>query len=162
MTFLDAVADTLMPGDDVLPPGPAAGVRIDPAAHHAVLAAIAIVSGDEDRFVRADARARASAIGEVERAMPSELAALIFAVAEGYYDSDAVITALGWTAAPPQPNGHPLPAFDPELVSAVRQRERMWRDPAPETVRPATRSSPRGPDRDRPPSPRTGRGPPPS
>lgn len=128
MTLLDAVVDTLMPGDDVLPSGSAAGVRIDRAAHHAVLEAIARAAGDEDRFVRADARARARAVREVERAMPAELAALLVAVAEGYYDSDAVITALGWTAAAPQPNGRPLPAFDEGPLVKVKERGAIWRD----------------------------------
>lgn len=111
------VIDTLLPGDDVLPSGTAAGVRVDETAHRAVLDAIARAGGGAD------------AVREVERAMPAELAALLAALLEEYYDSDAVITALGWSPLPPQPNGHPLPAFDEDLLAKVKRRAPLWTDP---------------------------------
>jgi hypothetical protein len=129
--FLDAVIDTLAPGDEVLPSGTAAGVRVDAAAHRMVLGAIGRTAGGEDAFAAAGAAARARAIDHIEREMPSELAALVLAVAEEYYDADAVVLALGWTVEPPQPNGHPLPAFDERLLAAVRRRRPFWRDGGP-------------------------------
>jgi hypothetical protein len=113
----ETVVDALLPGDDVLPSGTAAGVRVDEDAHRAVLGAIAR-AGDGPGAIRA-----------VERAMPEEFAALLFALVEEYYDSDAVIAALGWTPDPPQPSGHPLPPFDERLLEKVKRRAPLWRDP---------------------------------
>lgn len=110
------IIDALLPGDDVLPCGTAAGVRIDEDAHAAVLHAIARAGGGAD------------AIREVERALPAEFAALVSALVEEYYGSDAVVGALGWSTEPPQPNGHPLPAFDDGLLDRVRRRTPLWRD----------------------------------
>jgi hypothetical protein len=112
---VNELIDALLPGDDLLPSGTAAGIHIDEVARHAVLEAMARAGGGAD------------AIREVERATPAEFAALVFALVEEYYDSDAVITALGWTTDPPQPNGHPLPEFDEDLLAKVRRRAPMWR-----------------------------------
>lgn len=128
MTYLDAIVDSLVPGDETLPSGTAAGVRLDPGPHRTLLDAIARAAGGEEAFMAADVAGRTTAIGEVEHTMPAELAALIFAVVEDYYDSDAVITAFGWTPEPPQPNGHPLPAFDEALLANVKRRAPMWRN----------------------------------
>ena len=54
---------------------------------------------------------------------------MLLAVVEEYYDAAAVLLAMGWQVEPPQPNGHPLPAFDEALVEKVRKRAPMWRDP---------------------------------
>lgn len=131
MTFLDAVIDTLLPGDDALPAGTVARVRIERAMHRAVLGAIARAAGSEEAFAGADATRRARVIREVERAHPDALAALLYALVEEYYDSDAVISAMGWTIESPQPNGHPLPAFDDDLLASVRRRSPFWRDAPP-------------------------------
>ncbi len=128
MTFLEAAIDALVPGDDVLPSGTAAGVRIDAATHGAVLGAIARAAGGEEAFAHGDPSARASAVGDAERAVPAAFAALVLAIVEEYYDSDAVILALGWTVEPPQPNGHPLPAFDEGLLASVKLRGSIWRE----------------------------------
>jgi hypothetical protein len=116
VTSTEGVVDSLLPGDDVLPSGTAAGVRIDTEAHRTVLDAIARAGADAD------------ALRHVEREMPAEFAALLFALVEDYYDSDAVIAALGWTRDAPQPSGHPLPAFDERLLERVRRRAPLWRD----------------------------------
>ncbi|OGO67256.1 MAG: hypothetical protein A3H36_02175 [Chloroflexi bacterium RIFCSPLOWO2_02_FULL_71_16] len=90
---------------------------------------IARAAGGEDAFLAAGAARRADALRQVEAAMPDVFAALLLAVVEEYYDADAVLLAMGWPVEPPQPNGHPLPAFDEALVEKVRKRAPMWRDP---------------------------------
>lgn len=94
-----------------------------------VLDAVARTAGGEAAFVRAGSARRAATVRAVEPELPDAFAALVLGMVEDYYDADAVLLALGWRVEPPQPNGHPLPAFDGSLLSAVRERAPMWRDP---------------------------------
>jgi len=134
--LVGAVVDALLPGDGgspALPSATAAGVtaRVEAGreAHRPVIEEIARAAGGEDAFLAAGAARRADALRQVEAAMPDVFAALLLAVVEEYYDADAVLLAMGWPVEPPQPNGHPLPAFDEALVEKVRKRAPMWRDP---------------------------------
>lgn len=117
MSDLARIVDALLPGDDVLPSGTAAGVAIDESAHRDVLAAIARAGGGEE------------GIRAAEREVPAELAALLYDVVERYYDADVVLVSLGWRTEPPQPRGHALEPFDDGLLAKVRRRAPLWRDP---------------------------------
>jgi len=122
--FLAAVIDTLLPGDDVLSSGSAAGVRLD---DHAVLRTIAARSGGEATFVAASEPARIAVLEAIERTEPAAFRALVTATLADYCDSPAVLTALGWSAAPPQPTGHRLLSTDESRTSAAQRRPPLWR-----------------------------------
>jgi hypothetical protein len=131
--FLAAVIDTLLPGDDVLPSGTHAG--LDPAAyaasHRAVFDVIAAQVGSFERFIGADEGARTTAVTAVERALPDAFRALLITVLSDYYETPALLTALGWRTDPPQPAGHAVPSFDnptAERLERICQRIKLWRD----------------------------------
>lgn len=156
-SFLSAIVDTLIPGDEPavhaprtmaappkrmgeagtsLPPASAVGVAVrladhlaaDPDYPHlAVLRAIASAAGGEEAFVRASEDARIAAVRRVEDKMRRPFAAFVSCVLQDYYEAEPVIVAVGWRAEPPQPEGHELPAFDDTLLEPVRGRRRMWR-----------------------------------
>jgi hypothetical protein len=129
---LAAVIDTLLPGDGVLPRGTAAGLPL-PAyaeAHRPVLEAIAAQAGGPESFTGADEAARAATVRAIERAMPDAFWALLTAVLSDYYESEPVLTALGWPTHPPQPTGHVLAAMDDAIaarLNRVERRGQLWR-----------------------------------
>jgi len=133
MSFLAALLDTLLPGDKMsptpLPPGSGIGVeaRDLPAdALHAVTAE----AGGEAAFETASPEMRADILRRVEAASPVAFQALLTAVLMRYYQSDAVVTAMGGRLEPPQPSGRSLPATDAATwarLEKVRKRGRIWR-----------------------------------
>ncbi|MBV9521469.1 MAG: hypothetical protein JO010_01665 [Alphaproteobacteria bacterium] len=138
--FLRAIIDTLLPGMGApearggmhLPSGSEAG--IDLARHAAsarpILDAIAVAAGGAAAFAGASEAARAAILRRVERDRPDPFRAFVTLVLAEYYETPAVLTALGWRAAPPQPMGHPLPAMDAETerrLDRVRRRAPLWR-----------------------------------
>ena len=128
--FLAAVIDTLLPGDDVLPSGTAAGVVLAAGAHGPVLEAVRAQAGGTDAFSRSPEPARVAAVQAVERAHPEAFRALLAAVLSDYYESPPVLAAMGWRADPPQPAGHAMPTMDDptaERLERVRHRHRLWR-----------------------------------
>ena len=127
--FLAAVIDTLLPGDDVLPSGTAAGVALA-AAHTAVLEMAAAQAGGMDMFARAPDSARVAVLQAVERAQPEPFRALLVAVLSDYHQSAAAIRAVGWRVEPPQPTGHSIAHSSDataEQLERVRQRKKLWR-----------------------------------
>lgn len=139
--FRGAVVDTLLPGDDSVPPlpsGTAAGVAAklpahlaggrDRSAHLLALDAVARQAGGEEAFVRSDAAGRASALRVVETEMREAFGSLVSLALQDYYESEPVLRAMGWRVEPPQPRGHALPPFDDALLDPVRRRGRIWRD----------------------------------
>ena len=78
-------------------------------------------------FVDLDAAGQAIVLETVERRYPSFFAALVEHTYRGYYMIAAVQRAVGFEPRPPQPIGHSLPAFDPSLLDAQRQRAPFWR-----------------------------------
>lgn len=126
-----AVIDTLLPGDDVLPSGTRAGVRIaEPAAHKTVLSVISLQAGGSDAFAGATEEKRVGVLQIIERAYPDAFRALVVAVLSEYYETPAVLTGLGWRIDPPQPTGRAISeAVDAaaELLDRVRQRPKLWR-----------------------------------
>ena len=130
--FLAAVIDTLLPGDAVLPSGTAAGLPLPAYAesHRPVLEAIAAQAGGPESYIRADEAARTNAVGAMERAMPDPFSALLTAALSDYYESEPVLTALGWPTHPPQPAGHAPAAMDDATAAhldRVARRGQLWR-----------------------------------
>ena len=138
--FLSAVVDTLLPGDAATPPLPS-GTEVgiaerlaehvvasrDRARHDAVLHAIADAARGEDAFVRADAAERISSVKRVEAEMGEPFRAFVSLLLQDYYETDAVLVAIGSRAEPPQPDGHVIAPFDETLLDPVRRRGPMWR-----------------------------------
>ncbi len=132
--FLAAVIDTLLPREDKAPPGATplpSGTQggLDPGAysqaHRSIFEAI-----DADAFVRADEAVRTAILQAIERVLPDAFRSLLVAVLSDYYESAAVLAAIGWRAEPPQPTGHAMAAIDEatrESLQQVARRERLWR-----------------------------------
>ena len=129
--FLRGVADMLLPGDAALPSAGAAGVALDaPPAHEAVLLDIARRIGGAEAFIAATPAQRSDAIRACAAANAEAFRALLLPLLADYYESDAVLTALGWRSAPPQPQGHALAAMDAatrQRLVTVRRRGPIWR-----------------------------------
>jgi len=130
--FLAAVIDTLLPGDDVLPSGTAAG--IPPLgvikAHRSILEAIAMQAGGIAAFVKADEPARAAVLQQVERTASDAFRVLVVALSSDYYESAPVLTALDWRLEAPQPAGHSIRQTSDATtgqLERVRRREKLWR-----------------------------------
>ena len=77
-------------------------------------------------FLELDEPAQTAQLQRVEQAHPQFFAALVDHAYRGYYTLPRVQQALGWLR-PPQPLGHTLPPFDPELLSIQRTRAPFWR-----------------------------------
>jgi hypothetical protein len=131
--FNNAVLDTLLPGDAVLPA--ATQSSIDAAAvvagHMPVFKKIAEAAGSEEAFVAKTADARAEVLQGIDRG-PNAPAfkAMVAAAIHDYYTSDTVLRALGWRQGPPQPAGHKLIEADEatwQRLEKVRRRPRLWR-----------------------------------
>ena len=124
--FLAAVIDTLLPGDGVLPSGTRAGVTIAANTHTPVLETVSAQAGGMDAFAGAPEPARVAILLAIERAHPEAFRALLVAVLSDHYESEPVLTALGWRSDPPQPKGHQLPSSETG-IDKVRARGRLWR-----------------------------------
>jgi gluconate 2-dehydrogenase subunit 3-like protein len=135
--FLSTVVDTLLPADDVLPSGSAAGVsqalaeylRVhrDRESLGRVLAAIAARGGGEAAFVAADEAARVATMQAIEGEAGAAFEQLIVLVLADYCEAERVLHALGWRADPPQPRGFELASFDEALLAKAKRRARLWR-----------------------------------
>ncbi len=131
--FGAAVLDTLLPGDAVLPAASLSGINMAGclAAHASVLQAIAAAAGGEATFVSSAPEARAELLREIDRGQHAPaFKALIAAALHDYYNSDVVVSALGWRPGPPQPAGHKL--IEPDAATfgrlgRVKARPRLWR-----------------------------------
>lgn len=128
--LLLAVLDTLLPGDDGVPPLPSAsraGLDIAPleASAQPLLDRI-----DAAHFLAVSGAERAKALRSVEHAAPAEFRRLLDRVLAAYYQSPDVLAAFGWRSAPPMPLGH-MPVGDDaavlDLLGKVRSRGALWR-----------------------------------
>jgi hypothetical protein len=136
--FLDAVIDTLFPGEPSssrpkpLPMATAAGLAgVDYVMGHAgVLAAIAAAAGGAEAFVAAAPAARIELLEVVERQAFGPFRALVQAVLVDYHEAPTVLSAYGWRSEPPQPQGHVVAVGEAEtaaLLARVRARGSIWR-----------------------------------
>lgn len=124
--FRDAVLDTLLPGVSGLPAGSTIG--LDASPHAEALRDIANEAGGEAAFISASVDKRAEILRCIEGR--AAVQALITAAMMRYYQSEAVIAAMGWRTAPPQPTGHKVAATDAatwERLEKVKARGRIWR-----------------------------------
>jgi hypothetical protein len=130
MTTLDALLDTLLPGDADWPAGGTLGLAAAVAADLGPAAdtLLARVAAD---FAAGDADARETALRALEAAEPAAFARLVDAAYLAYYTAPAVRAALervtGYAARPPQPLGYDLPPFDESVLAVQRRRAPFWR-----------------------------------
>lgn len=135
--FLAALTATVLPGDDGGPHGDAplpsgAFLALDAAGHAEALALVAAEAGGEGAFVAANAEGRAEILARAEAKSPDRVRAFVAACLDSYYQDAAVIAAMGWRLAPPQPRGHDVPDTASEcfpLLDRVTARGPIWRDP---------------------------------
>ena len=118
--FLDAVIDTLLPGEaesasgSPLPAATGAGLagRDYGERHAAVLTAIHAEAVSDRAFVTAPPAERHRILAEVEKRAFEPFRALVQEVAADYHDQPAVLRAFGWRSEPPQPGGHRIEPAD--------------------------------------------------
>lgn len=131
MSLARALADALLPGGP-LPNGvvaPPAGSVLDAAVLEGWHAAHPVPL-DGDAFLAAGEEARAEILRGLERAEPTRFGAMVAALIALATAHPAMLEAFGWRAAPPQPEGHMVPAGDLAALERVRARGPIWR-PAP-------------------------------
>jgi hypothetical protein len=140
--LVHVIVDTLLPGDEdaQLPAASEMGVNEalvkaleapDGLTYHRVVSRIARELGGAHEFLHATPDRRIAVLQAVEKQMPAEFRALVVLALETYYQSDAVIRALGWRTEPPQPLGHEVDPLDETLLKPVRDRGPMWREAPP-------------------------------
>lgn len=133
---MNALLDTLIPGDDDFPSAGSLGLHEALLAHDRFGAPYAAVSDLlPEEFANLSTEARARHINEIESREPDLFNGLIVGVYSLYYTHAAVSAVIerltGHTARPPQPDGHPLEPFDSRLVAIPAGRARLYR-PTPE------------------------------
>jgi hypothetical protein len=137
--FLDAVVDSILPGEasasasgSQLPSGNKAGVVPDALnrQHGAVLRLIAERSGSEEAFIAASPAERVELLADVEKQSFDAFRAFVTALLQDYYETPAVLTAMGWRTGGAQPLGHEVAEADDAtlaLIERVRARGPIWR-----------------------------------
>jgi hypothetical protein len=133
MTYatLNAVLDTLLPGDRGNPPlPPASEAGLDLAKLARLAEPVIVALGDPDGFVAAAPAERVSRLRIAEVNVPAAFKALLAEAVASYYETPPVLAALGWRVAPPQPHGHNVAPNDDALVrmlEKVKSRGQLWR-----------------------------------
>ncbi len=140
--FLDAVADTILPGEhpashaasgvSPLPPATNAGITLQPRdpTQKAVLRLIAQRAGGEEAFASASVSTRIAVLEAVESESFEAFRALVSSLIQEYYESPSVLAAMGWREGAAQPLGHDVPEADEATLrrlDKVRARGPLWR-----------------------------------
>jgi hypothetical protein len=86
-----------------------------------------IATAAPEPFSNLDAAGQTAVLRGVEQQAPAFFAALVDHTYRGYYTQARVLAAIGLEPRPPQPLGHRLPPFDPELLRQQRERAPFWR-----------------------------------
>lgn len=140
--FLSAVVDTILPGEReghgaaaALPSGTQAGLvlRPDDRRHAGVLRLIANRGGGEAAFAAASPEGRAAVLAAVEQESFEAFRALVATLLQDYYETPAVLAAMGWRGGGAQPQGHQVPQADAATLrrlDKVRARGPIWREVA--------------------------------
>lgn len=134
-----AIVDLLLPGDEDARLPAASEVKVNDALvaalagpdghpYHRVVSAVARELGGAHDFLHATPDRRMAALRAAERELPVEFRALVVFALEAYYQSDAVVLAMGWRTEAPQPLGHELDPLNETLLDAVRSRGPLWRE----------------------------------
>ena len=107
------------------------------AALAALLAAPAIAAAArlDDTFADAEPAVRLATIVRLEGTEPALFGRFVVAAYSGYYSTPAVLEAVesatGYAARPPQPEGYALPPFDARMLAIPASRPPSYR-PTPD------------------------------
>ena len=129
---LALLLDVFVPGDGTFFAASATGLAGRMSGHPrfapTIAPMLAALPGD---FTTRGADAQGQAVQRAEDQLPAAFTAFLTGVYSLYYtapETAAVIAAeTGQHAAPPQPGGHALPAFDPALVAIAAARPPDYR-----------------------------------
>jgi hypothetical protein len=129
---MNALLDTLIPGDDDVPAASTVGLHDALLAHDRFAEPYnGVVACLPEGFDEFTFKERSEAVLEVEAWHPALFNSLIVGAYSLYYTQPRVAgiieTLTGHTALPPQPAGHPLPPFDPKLVAVPAARAPHYR-----------------------------------
>jgi hypothetical protein len=126
-----ALLDTLLPGAEGEPPLPSASeAALDLKRLGRLAEPLVAALGDSEAFLTASPAERVAKLRIAELNVPDAFKALLGEALATYYEAPAVLAALGWRAAPPQPHGHDVASNDPAILQALdnmRSRGRLWR-----------------------------------
>ncbi|WP_421928612.1 hypothetical protein [Neoaquamicrobium sediminum] len=131
-TVLAALCDTLVPGDDTYPAASAAGV-VEASREHARFAATLddLAARLPEDFAALGEAERVAELERLEVSQEALFSAAVVAVYSLYYTRQPVLDAIektnGYSARPPQPQGHALPPFDPAIVAVQAARAPHYR-----------------------------------
>ena len=78
-------------------------------------------------FLTLDRERQVRVLEDVEQRWPTEFVVLVQHAYRGYYTLPEVQARLGFETRPPQPLGHELPPFDPDLLARQHARAPFWR-----------------------------------
>ena len=136
--LLEAVLDTLLPGDGIDWPaagahGLAAKTREMAALHPAGASQLnALLDRLQDGFPAFSADKREAHLAELEKREPRMFAVALSAAYNAYYTDpeirDIIERICGYENRPPQPQGYELPPFDESLLDRVKARGPLWRE----------------------------------
>src|SRR5690348_3445080 len=135
--LLGAVLNRIIPPRDELPGAGelGAGDSIErtlgesPRLRRLFLDGLATIQVSASRqFIDLNETAQTAVLERVEHSHPSFFTALVDHAYRAYYTLPRVQETLGWYR-PPQPLGHTLPPFDPDLLAQQRIRAPFWRRP---------------------------------
>jgi hypothetical protein len=129
---IPALLSTLIPGDGGFP---AAGALDLPLDGHPRFGAplAAVLAALPEGFAGLASEAREHALAAVEAADPAAFSALQVGLYSLYYTHPEVTAVIaretGYAARPPQPEGHALAPFTPDLVAVPAARAPHFRRP---------------------------------
>jgi hypothetical protein len=134
--ILSAALDVLLPGDGLFPAASAVALATRllsyPALAEPTIAAAARLG---DTFVDAEPAVRLATIVRLEETEPALFGRFVVAAYSGYYSTlavlEAVESATGYAARPPQPEGYALPPFDARMLAIPASRPPSYR-PTPD------------------------------
>jgi hypothetical protein len=125
--MLNAIADTLLPGDQAgLPKGSDIADVID-ALRERAKPILPLLPPD---FPSRDAKSRGVLLRDAEQKAFQPFRDMVLAALKAYYEDARVLTAMGADPAPPQPQGMTLAPMADDLNAAldkVRARGAIWR-----------------------------------
>lgn len=135
-SVLRAVLNCLIPPHGDLPGAGDldAGIHIEqtlaaaPRLRRLFLDGLTAIEVSAPRFADLDPATQTDVLQRIEQLHPAFFAALVDHAYRAYYTTPRVQQAIGWLR-PPQPLGHTLPPFDPQLLSLQRTRAPFWRRP---------------------------------
>lgn len=133
---MNALLDTMIPGDGEFPSASGIGLHDALTGHDRFAAPYAAVLAELPEIFNEISQAdKVTALTEIETQHPALFNALTVGAYSLYYTNPQVAAVIerltGHTARPPQPTGHPLETFDPAMVAVPAARAPHYR-PTPE------------------------------